>query len=95
MKPIAVQDVVIAEEVVEEVSEGGIVLPKANKPGRGKVIAVGPGKFAENGQLIPMQVKVDQMIHFKPERFIAYSEGHKNWAIMREADILFIEGSDS
>lgn len=92
MNPIAVQDVIIAEEIVEEITAGGIHLPKANKTGKGKVIAVGPGKFMENGKVKPMEVKVGDIIHFTPEKFIKYAEEHRDLAIMREADILFIEG---
>lgn len=94
MTPVAVQDVVIAEEIIEEITEGGILLPSPNKTGKGKVIAVGPGKFSDNGTLIPMQVKVGNLIHFTPQRFIKYAEKHRNLAVMREADILFIEGEE-
>ena len=96
MTPIAIQDVIIVEEEQpEEKSEGGILLPNnEKKPGKGKVISVGAGKFDNNGKLIPMQVKVGMIVHFTPEKFIKYSEKHRSLAIMREADVLFVEGAD-
>lgn len=94
MKPIAVQDVVIAEEIVEEVTKGGIILPDPHKPGKGKVIAVGPGLWNQTGKRNPLQVEVGNIIHYKQSGFIKYSDEHRNLAILREADILFIEGAD-
>ena len=46
----------------------------------------------ENGKVKPMEVKEGDIVHFTPERFIKYSENHENWAIMRESDVLFVEG---
>ena len=43
----------------EQTSEGGIVLPgsAAEKPSQGEVLAVGPGKSLENGELQAVAVK--------------------------------------
>ena len=42
-----------------EVKKGGIVIPDTakEKPQEAEVVAVGPGKFDENGKHIPMEVK--------------------------------------
>ena len=50
----------------EEKSAGGIVLPGSatEKPSQGEVIAVGPGKKSENGDLSPVGVAVGDTVIF-------------------------------
>ena len=50
----------------EEVSAGGIVLPGSatEKPSQGEVVAVGPGKRQENGDLLPIGVSVGDIVVF-------------------------------
>ena len=50
----------------EETTAGGIVLPgsAAEKPSQGEVIAVGPGKRQDNGELIAPDVKAGDLIIF-------------------------------
>ena len=50
----------------EEKTRGGIVLPDTakEKPTEGEVIAVGTGKVLENGQKLPLEVKVGDRIIF-------------------------------
>lgn len=52
----------------EKSTKSGIVLPEnmeKEKPIIGKVIATGPGKRNDKGELIPMSVKVGDKILFK------------------------------
>lgn len=52
----------------DEVTKSGIVLPdtaEKERPEKGEVIAVGPGKRLENGQLSPVSVKVGDKIVFR------------------------------
>jgi len=51
----------------EKTTKSGIVLPEnaSEKPTRGKIVAVGPGKKDEKGQVIPMSVKVGDTVLFK------------------------------
>ena len=51
----------------EKTTKSGIVLPEnaSEKPTRGKIVAVGPGKKDEKGQTIPMSVKVGDTVLFK------------------------------
>tara|TARA_B100000989_G_scaffold194524_1_gene146771 strand:- start:2275 stop:2562 length:288 start_codon:yes stop_codon:yes gene_type:complete len=50
----------------EEKSAGGIVLPGSatEKPSQGEVIAVGPGKKSENGDVSPIGVAVGDTVIF-------------------------------
>ncbi len=59
--------VVIKPLSKEEVTASGIVLPDTvdkEKPMQGEVIAVGPGKRLENGQIAPITVKVGETVLF-------------------------------
>ena len=61
------QDRVVVRRKEEETkSAGGIVLPgsAAEKPSRGEVLAVGPGKKKEDGSLMPVDLKVGDKILF-------------------------------
>ena len=50
----------------EEKSAGGIVLPggATEKPSQGEVVAVGPGKKSENGDIAPVGVAVGDTVIF-------------------------------
>ena len=61
------QDRVIIKRLdYERTTASGIVIPEsaAEKPDQGEVIAVGPGKAADNGNLIPVSVKVGDKVLF-------------------------------
>ena len=51
----------------EKTTKSGIVLPDSaerERPIKGKVLAVGPGKLKDSGERIPMAVKVGQKVYF-------------------------------
>ena len=51
-----------------EVSKAGIILPDTidkEKPEKGEVVAMGPGKLLDNGQRAPMSVKIGDNVIFK------------------------------
>lgn len=63
LKPLG--DRIIVEPLEqEEVTASGIVLPEMakEKPQRGTVLAVGPGKKDDNGNVIPMSVVVGDIV---------------------------------
>jgi chaperonin GroES len=71
---------------------GGIIVPDTakEKPQEGKVVAVGPGKWDENGKRIPLAIKKDDRVLFgKSTGNEIKIDGVKN-LIMGEDDILGI-----
>ncbi len=48
----------------EEKTAGGIIIPDSakEKPAEGEVVAVGPGKLADNGERIALQVAVGDKV---------------------------------
>jgi len=91
MKPLA-DRVVIKPSPAEEKTKGGIILPDTakEKPVVGEVVAVGPGKIADDGKKIPMEIKVgDKVLYGKYSGTEVTVEGEE-YLIMREADIFAI-----
>jgi len=60
--------VVIRRNEEEATSSGGIVLPgsAAEKPNQGEILAIGPGRITNNGELQAMSVKVGDTVLFGP-----------------------------
>lgn len=86
MKPIA-DRVIIKPAPADEKTKGGIIIPDTakEKPQRGEVIAVGPGK---DGNLMTVQVG-DIVLYGKYSGQEISYEG-QDYLIMREDDILVI-----
>ncbi|RLC92253.1 MAG: co-chaperone GroES [Chloroflexi bacterium] len=74
----------------EEVTKGGIVLPDTakEKPQEGEVIAVGPGKLSDDGKLLPMSVKVKDIVIYSKYAGTEFKLDDEELVILRESDIL-------
>jgi len=82
--------VVVEPLEAEEKSAGGILLPDTakQKPQKGKVVAVGPGKLKDSGERVTLSVSVgDEVIYGKYAGNDVEVSG-KDLKIMRESDIL-------
>ena len=67
IQPLADRVLVKRDDVDEKKSPGGIYIPdtaQKEKSKRGTVIAVGPGKYGDDNELIPMRVKVGMKVFF-------------------------------
>jgi chaperonin GroES len=67
MKLVPLEDRVVVKILEQEqVTATGIVLPDTakEKPSKGRVEAVGPGKYSDKGDLLPMPVKVGDLVVF-------------------------------
>ena len=82
--------VVVEPTEAEEKTAGGILLPDTakQKPQRGRVLAVGPGKLRDNNERSPLSVTVgDEVIYGRYSGNDIEVEG-RDIKIMRESDIL-------
>jgi len=73
----------------EEKSAGGIVLPGSatEKPSQGEVIAVGPGKKSENGDVSPVGVAVGDTVIFGQYGGNEIKIDGEEYLILSESDI--------
>lgn len=93
VKPLG--DRVLVEVLeAEEVTKGGIVLPDTakEKPQQAKVVAVGKGKVSDEGKVIPLEVKKDDVILFGKYSGTELKLDARELLMLREDDILGIVG---
>jgi len=96
MKIRPLHDRVIIKRMAEErTSPGGIVIPDtaAEKPIKGKVVAVGNGKILENGEVRPLDIKVGDAVLFGKYSGTEVKVDGEDLLVMREEDVMaVIEG---
>ena len=82
--------VVVMPSSAEETTAGGIVLPDAakEKPQRGKVVAVGPGKLLDSGERCAVSVSVGDEVLFGKYGGTDIEVDGDEVKILRESDIL-------
>lgn len=92
IKPLS--DHVFIEPLEEEKkTDSGIVIPETaekERPMKGKVLAVGPGRLDENGNRVPMSVKVGDTVLFKKYGPDEIEIDGKKYLVGEESDILAI-----
>ena len=86
MKPLGTR-VIIEPSLAEERTQSGIIIPDSakEKPQRGTVVAVGPGKKDE-----PMEVKVGDIVLYGKYAGTEINYEKKDYLIMSQTDILAI-----
>jgi len=74
----------------EQISRGGIIIPDTakEKPIRGRVVAVGNGKIAKNGDVRPLSVQAGDEVLYSKYAGTEIKLGGEEHLIMREDDIL-------
>ena len=76
----------------DEKTAGGIIIPDTakEKPQEGEVVAIGPGAKSEEGKLIPMDVKIGDIVLFGKWSGTEVKIDGKEYSIMKESDIMGI-----
>jgi len=82
--------VVVEPQEAEERTSGGIVLPDTAKerPQRGKIVSVGPGKLLDSGSRGQLSVAVGDVVIYGKYSGTDIEVSGKEVKIMRESDIL-------
>ncbi|OGT63990.1 MAG: co-chaperone GroES [Gammaproteobacteria bacterium RIFCSPHIGHO2_12_FULL_45_9] len=85
-------DRVVVKREEERKTAGGIVIPDTatEKPSKGVVMAVGPGRVSKTGQMLPMAVKQGQRVLFGKYAGTEVSVKGETWVVMREDDLLAV-----
>ena len=84
-------DRILVERVEEnEKTKGGIIIPDTakEKPAEGKVVATGNGRMGEDGKLLPMDVKVGDLVLFSKYGGTEVKIDGIDYLIMRQDDVL-------
>lgn len=92
IKPIS--DNILVEQIKEEKTKSGILIPEtaeAKGPVRGLVAAAGPGRKDKNGNIVPMEVKAgDKILFNKRYGSEEIKTDNKEYLIIKEEDVLAI-----
>jgi chaperonin GroES len=81
--------IVVEAAPAETKTASGIYIPE--KPQRGTVVAVGPGKYAElTGTLIPLTIKAGDKVLYGKYGGQEFTHEGKDYLIMRESDIYIV-----
>lgn len=75
----------------DQLSSGGILIPDTakEKPQDGTIVAVGPGRLTDEGNRVPMEVAVGDVVVYSKYAGTEYKEDGVEYLIVREDDILF------
>ncbi len=92
IKPLS--DHVFIEPLEEEkTTESGIVIPdtaEKERPMRGKILAIGPGRLDEKGERVPLSVKVGDIVLFRKYGPDEIEIDGKEYLVGEEKDILAV-----
>ena len=93
LKPLG-DRLVIEPATREEMTASGIVLPDTakEKPHRGTVVAAGEGRRDDDGDRIPMDVKVGDEVLFAKYAGTEFKLDDKEYLILAEKDVLAVIG---
>ncbi|MEJ2482641.1 MAG: co-chaperone GroES [Gemmatimonadota bacterium] len=93
IKPLADRIVVEPLEETEEM-RGGLYIPDTakEKPQQGTVIAVGPGRRSEKGDLIEVEISVGDRVLYGKYSGTEVSVDGTDYLIVKESDVLAVLG---
>jgi chaperonin GroES len=89
LKPLA-DRVIVKQSAAEEKTASGILLPDSakEKPTKGKIVSVGPGKLDDHGKAIKLGVKAGDTIYYGKYSGTDVEVDGEKFVILRESDIL-------
>ncbi|MEY5023637.1 MAG: co-chaperone GroES [Actinomycetota bacterium] len=91
IKPL--EDRIVVRPVeAEQVTASGLVIPDTakEKPQEAEVIAVGPGRFSDEGDRIPVDVKVGDRVIFSKYGGTELKYGGQEYLVLSARDVLAI-----
>lgn len=84
--------VIVKPEAPETTTPSGIVLPDSaqEKPLRGRVVAVGPGKRLDNGRIAPVDLKPKETVLYGKYAGTEVTLNGEEYVILRAEDVLAV-----
>ncbi len=89
LRPLA-DRVIVKQSEAEEKTKSGIVLPDTakEKPTKGKVVSVGPGKLDEKGKAMELSVRAGDTVFYGKYSGTDIEVDGEKFVILRETDLL-------
>jgi chaperonin GroES len=89
LKPLA-DRVIVRQSEAEEKTASGIVLPDTakEKPTKGKVVAVGPGKLDDKGKRMDIGLRAGDTVYYGKYSGTDVEVNGEKFVILRESDVL-------
>jgi chaperonin GroES len=89
LKPLA-DRVIVKQSDAEERTSSGIVLPDTakEKPTKGKVVSVGPGKLDDKGKRMEIPLKTGDTVYYGKYSGTDVEIDGQKFVILRESDVL-------
>ena len=91
IKPL--EDRIVVKQVeAEQTTASGLVIPDTakEKPQEGEVVAVGPGRFDDNGNRVPMDVAVGNVVLYSKYGGTEVKFGNDEYLVLSARDVLAI-----
>jgi chaperonin GroES len=84
--------VIVRRVDADEKTSGGIIIPDTakEKPAKGEVIAVGPGGRDDSGRVVPMEVRVGDLVLFGKWGGTEIKIDGEDLLVLKETDIIGI-----
>ena len=84
--------IVIKQVEAEQTTASGLVIPDTakEKPQEGEVVAVGPGRFDDNGNRVPMDVAVGNRVLYSKYGGTEVKLGADDYLVLSARDVLAI-----
>lgn len=84
--------IVVRSLEAESTTASGLVIPETakEKPQQGEVLAVGPGRRSDTGDLIPVDVSVGDIVVYSKYGGTEISHGGEDFLILNARDVLAI-----
>jgi chaperonin GroES len=82
--------IIVKQSDAEEKTATGILLPDTakEKPTKGKVVAVGPGKLDDKGKPMEIGLRVNDTVYYGKYSGTDVEVNGEKFVILREADVL-------
>jgi chaperonin GroES len=82
--------VIVKQSEAEEKTKSGIVLPDTakEKPTKGKVVAVGPGKLNDKGKPMDIGLRAGDTVYYGKYSGTDVEVDGEKYVILRESDVL-------
>lgn len=93
IKPL--EDRIVVQGIeAEQTTASGLVIPDTakEKPQEGEVLAIGPGRIDDNGQRVPLDVKVGDKVIYSKYGGTEVKYGGDELLILSARDVLAVVG---